>query len=218
MSKTQVEMDAEEFAKMQTIMAEHRRKEEAKRAKEDREVVRNLASTIVDDLFPELEEASRRLVEIKKKVYDSVDQVIKMKEEVIGVKTKGQRSHSLISTDEHRRIIVGYYQRDGWDDTVEDGISMVKEYISSLAGDEATRNLVAIILDLLSRDNKGNLKADKVLQLEKYTETIQDPRFSEGVAIIKESYRPVRTKDFVRAQKKGATGKWTDVPLGITEA
>lgn len=218
MSTVQVEMTEEEFAKMQTIMAEHRRKEEAKRAKEDREAVRNLASTIVDDLFPELEEASRRLVEIKKKVYDSVEQVLKMKEDVMGVKTKGQRSHSLISTDEHRRIIVGYYQRDGWDDTVEDGISMVKEYISSLAGDEATRNLVAIILDLLSRDNKGNLKADKVLQLEKYTETIQDPRFGEGVAIIKESYRPVRTKDFVRAQKKGATGKWTDVPLGITEA
>ena len=211
MSKIQVEMDAEEFAKMQTIMAEHRRKEAAKRAKEDRDALRSLASTIVDDLFPELEEASRRLVEVKKKVYDSV-------EEVMGVKTKGQRSHSLISIDEHRRIIVGYYQRDGWDDTVEDGISMVKEYISSLAGDEATRNLVAIILDLLSRDNKGNLKADKVLQLEKYTETIQDPRFSEGVAIIKESYRPVRTKDFVRAQKKGVTGKWTDVPLGIAEA
>lgn len=218
MSTVQVEMTAEQFARYKEAMQAQEERDRQMKAKENRDAFRNLASTIVEDLFPELEEASRRLIEIKKKVYDSVDQVIKMKEEVIGVKTKGQRSHSLISTDEHRRIIVGYYQRDGWDDTVEDGISMVKEYISSLAGDEATRNLVAIILDLLSRDNKGNLKADKVLQLEKYTETIQDPRFSEGVAIIKESYRPVRTKDFVRAQKKGATGKWTDVPLGITEA
>ncbi|MBF1373078.1 MAG: DUF3164 family protein [Porphyromonadaceae bacterium] len=218
MDTVKVEMTPEEFAKMQAIMAEHRRKEEAKQAKENRDAFRNLASTIVDDLFPELEEASRRLVEIKKKVYDSVEQVIKMKEEVIGVKNKGQRSHSLISTDEHRRIIVGYYQRDGWDGTVEDGISMVKDYISSLAGDEATRKLVDIILDLLSRDGKGNIKADKVLQLDKYAESIQDDRFSEGVAIIKEAYRPVRTKDFVRAQVKNAMGGWDDLPLGMTEA
>ena len=72
MDTVKVEMTPEEFAKMQAIMAVHRRKEEAKQAKENRDAFRNLASTIVDDLFPELEEASRRLVEIKKKVYDSV--------------------------------------------------------------------------------------------------------------------------------------------------
>ena len=75
-----------------------------------------------------------------------------------------------------------------------------------------------IILDLLSRDGKGNLKADKVLQLDKYAESIQDARFSEGVAIIKEAYRPVRTKDFVRAQTKNAMGGWDDLPLGMTAA
>ncbi len=218
MDTVKVEMTPEEFARYKQAMAEQSRRDEAQRAKEEREAYRSLASTTVDELFPKLEEASTALTGLKREVYDAFARVIETKKEVMGTQAKDQRSHSFLSEDGKKRIIVGYYLRDGWDETVEDGISKVKDYISSLAGDEETRKLVDIILDLLSRDGKGNLKADKVLQLDKYAESIQDARFSEGVAIIKEAYRPVRTKDFVRAQVKNAMGGWDDLPLGMTEA
>lgn len=218
MDTVQVSMTPEEYARYQAAMQAQDEKDRQKKAKEDREAYRSLASTTVDELFPQLEQTSCQLSSMKKHVYDAFAQVIETKMEVMGSEAQGQRSHSFLSTDGSQRIIVGYYQRDGWDDTVEDGIAKVRDYISSLAGDEETRKLVDIILDLLSQDNKGNLKADKVLQLDKYAESIQDARFSEGVAIIKEAYRPVRTKDFVRAQVKNGTGGWSDVPLGITEA
>lgn len=218
MDTVKVEMTKEEFARYERAMAEQRKKEEAQRAKKEREAYRSLAATTVDEFFPRLESTSDTLSKMKRLLYDSFSQVVETKREVMGVETQGQRSHSFLSTDGTKRIIIGYYQRDGWDETVEDGIAKVRDYISSLAGDEETRKLVDIILDLLSRDNKGNLKADKVLQLDKYAESIQDSRFAEGVAIIKEAYRPVRTKDFVRAQTKNAMGGWDDLPLGITEA
>lgn len=218
MDTVKVEMTPEEFARYKQAMEEQSRRDEAQRAKEEREAYRSLASTTVDELFPKLEEASTALTGLKREVYDAFARVIETKKEVMGTQAKDQRSHSFLSEDGKKRIIVGYYLRDGWDETVEDGISKVKDYISSLAGDEETRKLVDIILDLLSRDGKGNLKADKVLQLDKYAASIQDARFSEGVAIIKEAYRPVRTKDFVRAQAKNAMGGWDDLPLGMTEA
>lgn len=218
MDTVKVEMTPEEFARYKQAMAEQSRRDEAQRAKEEREAYRSLASTTVDELFPKLEEASTALTGLKREVYDAFARVIETKKEVMGTQANDQRSHSFLSEDGKKRIIVGYYQRDGWDETVEDGIAKVRDYISSLAGDEETRKLVDIILDLLSRDGKGNLKADKVLQLDKYAESIQDARFSEGVAIIKEAYRPVRTKDFVRAQVKNAMGGWDDLPLGMTEA
>lgn len=218
MDTVKVEMTPDEFARYKQAMEEQSRRDEAQRAKEEREAYRSLASTTVDELFPKLEEASTALTGLKREVYDAFARVIETKKEVMGTQANDQRSHSFLSEDGKKRIIVGYYQRDGWDETVEDGIAKVKDYISSLAGDEETRKLVTIILDLLSRDGKGNLKADKVLQLDKYAESIQDARFSEGVAIIKEAYRPVRTKDFVRAQVKNAMGGWDDLPLGMTEA
>ena len=218
MDTVKVEMTPEEFTRYKQAMAEQSRRDEAQRAKEEREAYRSLASTTVDELFPKLEEASTALTGLKREVYDAFARVIETKKEVMGTQANDQRSHSFLSEDGKKRIIVGYYQRDGWDETVEDGIAKVRDYISSLAGDEETRKLVDIILDLLSRDGKGNLKADKVLQLDKYAESIQDARFSEGVAIIKEAYRPVRTKDFVRAQTKNSMGGWDDLPLGMTEA
>lgn len=218
MDTVKVEMTPEEFARYKQAMEEQSRRDEAQRAKEEREAYRSLASTTVDELFPKLEEASTALTGLKREVYDAFARVIETKKEVMGTQANDQRSHSFLSEDGKKRIIVGYYQRDGWDETVEDGIAKVRDYISSLAGDEETRKLVDIILDLLSRDGKGNLKADKVLQLDRYAESIQDARFSEGVAIIKEAYRPVRTKDFVRAQVKNAMGGWDDLPLGMTEA
>jgi hypothetical protein len=218
MDTVKVEMTPEEFARYKQAMEEQSRRDEAQRAKEEREAYRSLASTTVDELFPKLEDASTALTGLKREVYDAFARVIETKKEVMGTQANDQRSHSFLSEDGKKRIIVGYYQRDGWDETVEDGIAKVKDYISSLAGDEETRKLVTIILDLLSRDGKGNLKADKVLQLDKYAASIQDARFSEGVAIIKEAYRPVRTKDFVRAQTKNDMGGWDDLPLGMTEA
>lgn len=218
MDTVKVEMTPEEFARYKQAMEEQSRRDEAQRAKEEREAYRSLAATTVDEFFPRLESTSNTLSKMKRLLYDSFSQVVETKREVMGAETQGQRSHSFLSTDGTKRIIIGYYQRDGWDETVEDGIAKVRDYISSLAGDEETRKLVDIILDLLSRDGKGNLKADKVLQLDKYAESIQDARFSEGVAIIKEAYRPVRTKDFVRAQTKNAMGGWDDLPLGMTEA
>ena len=218
MDTVQVSMTPEEYARYQAAMQAQDEKDRQKKAKEDREAYRSLASTTVDELFPKLEDASTALTGLKREVYDAFARVIETKKEVMGTQANDQRSHSFLSEDGKKRIIVGYYQRDGWDETVEDGIAKVKDYISSLAGDEETRKLVTIILDLLSRDGKGNLKADKVLQLDKYAASIQDARFSEGVAIIKEAYSPVRTKDFVRAQVKNDTGGWSDIPLGITEA
>ena len=218
MSTVQVEMTAEQFARYKEAMQAQDERDRKKQAKEDREALRSLSAEAVDKLYPKLEDHSSGLKEVKVEVYDTFRSIIETKRNVMGVETEGQRSHSFLSSDGCRRIIIGYYVRDGWDDTVEDGISKVKAYITSLAGDEESRKLVEIILDLLSRDNKGNLKAEKVLQLEKYAETLKDPGFADGVAIIKESYRPVRTKDFVRAQSKNAMGGWDDLPLGITEA
>ena len=47
-----------------------------------------------------------------------------------------QRTHTFTNSDGNMRIILGQYTTDGYRDTVEDGIAIVKEYIMSLAADE----------------------------------------------------------------------------------
>ena len=56
------------------------------------------------------------------------------------------------------------------------------------------------------------------MQLVKMSEESGNEAFMDGVRIIRDAYKPVVSKYYIRAEFKGENGKWTNVPLGMTEA
>ena len=154
---------------------------------------------------------------VKQRVLDNFRTIIEMKQELMQTPSD-QRSHTFTNMDGTKRIILGYYTLDGYSDMAEDGVVKVKEFIQSLAKDDESRILVDSILKLLSKDQKGTLKASRVIQLRKMAEASGSDLFIEGVRIIEESYRPVISKQFIRAEYKNENSEWVSVPLGMTEA
>lgn len=213
-----VKMTAEERAEFEAFKAERdkkRREEERKRARE------NYAKLVDDEVAASLAQLSflsEEIKTVKEAVYGNFKTVLEMKQELFGAKADGQRSHTFTTSDSKFRITLGVNTIDGYRDTVEDGISMVRDYIESLAKDEKTKALVKAVLRLLSRDQSGNIKASRVLQLRKMAEDSGDERFLEGVKIIEESYQPTETKRFIRAERKNDKGAWVTVPLSMTDA
>lgn len=167
--------------------------------------------------FPILEESAKGLTSVKTKIRDMFAASIALKGELFGVKND-QRSHTFTDDSGKYRITLGVNVNDAYDDTVEAGIAIVKEYIGSLAKDADSKLLVDAIMKLLSRDQKGMLKASRVLQLQQLAEKSGSQRFMEGVAIIKNAYRPVESKSYIKAEYKNDEGAWVSLPLGITEA
>lgn len=209
-------MTAEELRQYQAYKAEQEQRAWAQKRKDDREAYKVLSQELVERYIPELRALSEQMRTLKGRIYDDFASLIETKGDLYEVK-QGQRSHSWCNAPRTMRLTLGYHSRDGWDDTVDSGIAIVKEHISSLASDEASGELVAIILDLLAKDGQGNLQADKILQLESYAIKSGNERFIEGVGIIKDAYRPDRTKQYIKAQVKGAQNEWITIPLGITE-
>lgn len=216
--KVQVEMTTEEAARYEAYRKKWAEEEQQAREKADREAYRTLSMETVDRVFPGLLSVSTLLKESKSSVYDEFRDLLETKASIMGMETTGQRSHSFLSSDGTKRIILGYYVRDGWDDTAEDGVELVKQYVRNLVQDAKTQEAVDIIMELLARDGKGNLKLENILKLEQTAMKYDADDLKKGVTIIKEAYRPERTKNFIRAQKKNEQGKWIDVPLGMTEA
>lgn len=107
---------------------------------------------------------------------------------------------------------------DNYLDTAEDGVAIVKEYISSLAKDDESQALVNMVLKLLAKDAKGTLKAQRIIQLRKIADESGNERFIEGVKIIEDAYKPIPSKTFVQAQVKNSMGAWENIPLGMTES
>lgn len=217
---TAVEMTAEEKAQFEAFKKEQERKQIMQERKDNREAYAQLVDEQIENAIPELQSLSEQIATVKRTVFGNFKEVLRMKAEVMHLnKREGQFSHTFTNSAGTMRLTLGSNTIDAYRDTAEDGIAMVKEYITSLAKDEDTRLLVDTILRLLAKDQQGNLKASRVLQLKQMAEQTGDERFIEGVQIIMEAYQPATTKQYVRAEiKNPETGAWKAVPLSVTDA
>lgn len=210
-------MTADERREFEAYRAEKQKKEAAERRKQQRTDYAAMVDDEVRTTLPVLRELSEQIKTVKSTVFGNFDAILRMKSEVLGLTKDGQRSHTFTTSDSKFRLTLGVNTVDGYRDTVEDGIAMVKGYIQSLAKDETSKALVNAVLRLLSRDGQGNIKASRVLQLRKMAEETGDERFIEGVQIIEESYQPTETKKYIRAEYKNDKGAWVNIPLGMTD-
>lgn len=217
MDKVKVEMTAEEQARFAQFKAEEEKKAKAAKAKAERETYKQMVDDEVEAAIPILLELSCDIKTVKQKVIDNFRSVLAMKAELFKARAE-QRTHTFTTSDGNMRIILGQYTTDGYRDTVEDGIAIVKEYIMSLAADEKTQALVNMVFRLLARDAQGTLKASRIVQLRKIADEIGNERFLEGVRIIEESYQPTVSKQFIRAEVRNDNGAWKQIPLGMTES
>ena len=209
-------MTAEERQEFEAYkLAKEKKAAESKR-KSDREAYTALVDETIAAVMPELTNISEAIAQKKTAAAEAFRGALEMKAELFGVKDD-QQSHTFTNSEGTMRITIGHYMLDNYRDTVNEGIAMVKEYIESQARDDASRALVKAILRLLSRDEAGNLKASRVLQLQKMAEETGNERFIEGVRIIQESYQPTPSKDYIRAAVRDENGGWKPVALSMTE-
>lgn len=214
--KKTVEMTAAEAKQFAAFKEAQAKKEAEAKKKADREAYAKLVDEAIVTSMPKLQNVSAAIEECKRKVMENFNSALKLKADIFGINDT-QRSHTFTNSGGTARIIIGKYQLDNYRDTVNEGIAIVKEYLESLAKDKDSAALVAAVLRLMSRDNAGNLKASRVLQLRKMAQNSGNERFLEGVRIIEESYAPTESKQFIRAEVKDENGKWVHVPLGMTE-
>lgn len=212
-----VQMTAEERREYEEFRAEKMRKEAIERLKSDREAYKQLVDESVNAVFPELSTISECLTNAKKKVYDRFQKALVMKSELYENKADA-KSTTFINKDCTRRITLGQYEIDSYDDTVNEGVAKVKSFIESLAKDDNSKLLVGAILKLLTKDKNGNLKASRVMQLRKMAEESGSDMFLDGVKIIEAAYHPTVSKFYVKAEQKNDAGQWISIPLGMTES
>ena len=200
MKQTTVVMTAEEKAEFEAFQREKAKKAAEEKAKNDREMYKQMVDEEIANSIPVLLGISEQIKASKQTVMDNFKTILEMKADLFKTKVKDdQRSHTFTNSEGDKRITLGVYVTDGYRDTVEDGIAIVKEYIEGLAKDEKT-------------------KASRIVQLRKVAMETGDDRFIEGVRIIEEAYQPEVSKQFIRAEIKNENGMWKPIPLGMTES
>lgn len=216
--KEMVAMTAEERAEFEAYQQAKAKREAEERRRSELATYRAMVDDEIANCIPILQELSESIRITKQTVLENFRAVLEMKERFLERKVDGQLSHTFTNSDGTMRVKLGVHFVDAYRDTVDDGVAMVKDFISSLAKDERTKKLVEMVLKLLSPGANGTIKASRIVQLRRIAEDFGDDRFLNGVRIIEESYQPEITKQYVCAYIKPDGGAWTPIPLGMTES
>ncbi|PXY44493.1 DUF3164 family protein [Flavobacterium hydrophilum] len=179
----------------------------------DRQAYKDLVEQTVPKVIFTLCSASEMISNAKTQAFKYFEDILKLKADVYGIKEK-QQSHTF--SCDGAEITIGYRVTDGWDDTVSAGIAKVEKFITSLAKDAETSALVTIVFNLLKKDAKGNLKGSRVLELQKLTKDFNNEEFTDGVRIIADAYKPVRSVWYIEAALIGEDGTKTPIPLSAS--
>lgn len=207
-------MTAAERAQLKAQLEAEERAEIQKR-QENIDAYKQSVDEFCKDVFGRMQKMSELMRAEKERTFSAANILIEMKEQLY--KTKQDRhSNQFTTSDGKYTVALGYRTNDGWDDTVDVGIAKVKEYLRSLAATEDGAKAVDIILKLLAKDKKGNLKASAMIQLEQEATKIGDATFIEGVQIIRDAYRPVDTCQFISVSYKDDNGVKHTLPLSLS--
>lgn len=200
----------------QELKEELKKREQAKNA--DRKTYKKLVQEELPKSILLLQHSSDKLSEAKTEVFSNLITLLEMKIKAYGVKSN-QQSHTF-SLDNGDTITAGFRITDGWDDTVTEGLAKINQFLESLISegdaDEDKKKMVSTINRLLKKDAKGNLKANRVVELRNVAEEWNRELLTDGVDIISKAYKPVKSVHFLEATVVTPSGEKKHIPLSIS--
>lgn len=188
--------------------------EKEKLRKEKIEEYKDLVDECVMKGIQKARYISEMIANGKKEIQDIFQTILELKSELYGVKDN-QQTHTFSTRNGDYTITIGHRIVDSFDDTVHTGIAKAKSYINRILQNE-NKELQQVLDLLLKKDKNGDLKASRVIELERIALEINDEELTEGVRIIKEAWKPQRTKTFIEAYYKDANGNKINIPLSVT--
>lgn len=218
---TTVSLTPEELELLNQARAAKAKAEALAQREQELATYKALVDDAIRETVPEACAISETLATKKRAIIDRFRAVIRMKEELFrGTKAlrDGRYTDTFTNADGTARVTVGYNTIDNYDDTYTAGVEMVNQYIESLATDAKSVQLANMVTTLLrERSKAGQLKAQNVLRLEQMAGESGNETFIEGMRIIREAYRPIQSKQFVKVELKDpVSNEWVPIPMNMT--
>lgn len=207
-------LTAEQRAELKAQFEAEERAEKQKR-QDDIDAYKQSVDDFVRSTFERMKGVSDMMRREKDSVFRAADTLISIKDELYDTKTD-RHSNSFTSSDGMVSITLGKRTNDAWDDTVKVGIQKVTDFFKSkMEQNEELAALTDMVMALLARDKKGNLKASRVLQLQEVARKSGFSELIDAAEIIKQAYKPVESVEFISVQYKDEKGVKQTLPLSL---
>jgi hypothetical protein len=194
----------------------------AKREKEEKEFLENEQRHYVmcrdhniENLTSEARELGLALSRFKSKVHAIMDDQAEKLSAYGKVRGNSKGGFAITNTAKKLRVIRRRDTEPVWDERAVKAVNLIKDFLGTTIKKRDVK-LYGILIKFLERNAKGDLEFSKVFGLMEHEDKFEDPRWREGLRLLKQSYS-ISLKCFgYEFKQKNNAGKWDSLILNFS--
>lgn len=208
-------MTADERKALMAELAKEDKAEKAKRLKAKKKYEDN-KDTSIEDLMDEAVELSLAIARFKQKTHAVMDIHREAINEYGGIRSNSQGGFTIENSKNNKRITRRRDTDPSWDERSNKAVGIIKDFLLSEGIKKTSGRVHGILMGLIQRNKNGDLEYATVMKLLQYEDTFQDPRWVNGLQLLKEGYSIAFKKFGYEFKTKDQHGKWNRLELNFS--
>lgn len=202
------------IAELEALLAKRKKEEKEKRQKA-KIAYESIRDKTIDGVYAEALELSLALTRFKQKMHTIMERQKQELEKYGSIRSSSKGGFSISHADGFTMITRRRDTDPIWDERACKAVELIKDFLSDTVK-KRDADLHEILLGFLERNSKGDLEFAKVMELLNHEEKFNDPRWVEGLRLIKESYSQGFKAFGYEFKQKDAHGKWKALSLNFS--
>lgn len=199
---------------LEELLKRRKKEDKEKREEQKRTYVRE-RDNVIADLFAEAKEQALAIARFKQKCHVIMEQQKSKLDSYGGIRSNSKGGFSIIHSTGETSITRRRDTDPVWDERASKAVDLIKDFLNDTVKKRDAK-LHKILLGFLTRNLKGDLEYAKVMDLLTYESDFDDPRWIEGLCLIKESYSQGFKAFGYEFKTKDNHGKWQSLVLNFS--
>lgn len=131
------------------------------------------------------------------------------------LRSNSKGGFSVTNSDDTMRVTRRRDTEPVWDERSGKAVELIKEFLGDAIKKRDVK-MYEILMSFLERNANGELEYSRVMDLYKHEDKFDDPRWKEGLKLIKESFSNHLKGYGYEFKIKGEDGKWQNLYLNFS--
>jgi hypothetical protein len=197
-------------------LVKKRKAKEAKKLEQERIAYEESRDKKIDEIMITAITLSRELAEFKQLCHIEMDAQSAKLADYGKIRSNSKGGFLLKNSDDSLRVIRRRDTEPSWDERAVKGEALIKDFLADTIKKKDLK-LYEILIGFLERNSNGDLEYSRVMDLYKHEEKYDDPRWKEGLRLMKESFsNHFKAFGYEFKKRNPDTGKYENVLLNFS--
>lgn len=196
-------------------MLKDRKKQEAVKAEKEKQAYEEGRDEMIEKVILTARTLFRELGEFKTFCHIEMDKQAVKLSEYGKIRSNSKGGFSVTDKNDTMRVTRRRDTEPVWDERSGKAVELIKEFLGD-AIKKRDIKMYEILMSFLERNANGDLEYGRVMDLYKHEDKFDDPRWKEGLKLIKESFSNHLKGYGYEFKVKGDDGKWENLYLNFS--